>query len=60
VENGPAFVGKALDEWAHRNRVKLSFSRSGKLIDDAYIEAFNGRLREECLDQNWFLSLGDA
>lgn len=60
VDNGPEFAGKALDEWAHRWGVKLSFSRPGKPTDNAFIEAFNGRLRQECLDQNWFLSLEDA
>ncbi len=60
VDNGPEFAGKALDEWAHRRGVKLCFSRPGKPTDNALIEAFNGRLRQECLDQNWFLSLDDA
>jgi len=68
VDNGPEFAGKALDEWAHRRGVKLAVSRPGKptrppavaSAHNAYIEAFNGRLRAECLDQNWFLSLEDA
>jgi len=60
VDNGPEFTSKALDEWAHRNRVKLVFSRPGTPTDNPFIEAFNGRFREECLDQHWFGSLEDA
>jgi putative transposase len=60
VDNGPEFVSKALDEWAHRNGVKLAFSRLGTPTDNAYIESFNGRLREECLNQHWFRSLEEA
>lgn len=60
VDNGPEFTSKALDEWAARNKVKLIFSRPGTPTDNPYIEAFNGRLRAECLDQHWFASLEDA
>jgi len=60
VDNGPEFISKALDEWAHRHRVKLSFSRPGTPTDNPFIESFNGRLREECLDQHWFESLAEA
>jgi putative transposase len=60
VDNGPEFTSKRLDQWAYINRVELDFSRPGKPTDNAFIEAFNGRLREECLNQNWFLSLEDA
>jgi putative transposase len=60
VDNGPEFTSKALDEWAARNKVKLVFSRPGTPTDNPYIEAFNGRLRAECLDQHWFGSLEDA
>jgi putative transposase len=60
VDNGSEFISKALDEWAHRNNVKLDFSRPGKPTDNAFIESFNGRLRQECLNQNWFTSLEDA
>ncbi len=49
-----------MDEWAYRNSVKLEFSRPGKPTDNAFIESFNGRLRQECLNQNWFTSLDDA
>jgi putative transposase len=60
VDNGPKFVSRALDEWAHRHEVKLAFSRPGTPTDNAYIESFNARLRQECLNENWFLSLSDA
>ncbi len=60
VDNGPEFISKVLDQWAYLNRVELDFSRPGKPTDNAFIEAFNGRLREECLNESWFLSLEDA
>ena len=60
VDNGPEFISKSLDWWAYWNQVKLEFSRPGKPTDNAYIESFNGRLRQECLNEHWFLSLEDA
>ena len=57
---GPEFGSKALDRWAYERQVELAFSRPGKPTDNAFIEAFNGRLRQECLNQHWFLSLADA
>jgi putative transposase len=60
VDNGPEFSSKALDDWAHRHGVKLVFSRPGTPTDNPYIEAFNGRLRAECLNQHWFASLEEA
>ena len=60
VDNGPEFTSKRLDQWAYLNGVALDFSRPGKPTDNAFIEAFNGRFRQECLNENWFLSLEDA
>ena len=60
VDNGPEFAGKALDEWAYRKGIKLSFIRPGKPIENAFAESFNGRLRDECLNTNWFLSVKHA
>jgi putative transposase len=60
VDNGPEFTGRALDQWAHRNKVKLQFSRPGKPTDNAMIETFNAKVRSECLNQQWFTSLEDA
>jgi putative transposase len=55
VDNGPEFVSKALDSWACANGVILDFSRPGKPTDNSFVEAFNGKVRAECIDQNWFL-----
>ena len=60
VDNGPEFVCIALDKWAYENGVKLSFSRPGTPTDNPFIESFNGKLRDECLETNWFLSLEHA
>jgi putative transposase len=60
VDNGPEFISKALDRWAYENGVTLDFSRPGKPTDNAFVESFNGRLRDECLNAHWFLSLADA
>ena len=60
VDNGPEFISKRLDQWAYLNGVELDFSRPGKPMDNGLIEAFNGRLRQECLNESWFLSLNDA
>ncbi len=60
VDNGPEFTSQALDAWAYRRGIQLVFSRPGKPTDNAYIEAFNSRFRDECLDQHWFASLEEA
>jgi len=60
VDNGPEFISKRLDQWAYFNGVELDFIRPGKPTDNGLIEAFNGRLRQECLNESWFLSLEDA
>jgi putative transposase len=60
VDNGSEFISKALDQWAYLNGVELDFSRPGKPTDNAMIESFNARLRAECLNESWFLSLNDA
>jgi putative transposase len=60
MDNGPEFTSKALDEWAYNHRVKLNFIRPGKPIENAYAESFIGRLRDECLNENWFISLKNA
>lgn len=60
VDNGPEFAGRLLDQWAYLNKVELDFSRPGKPTDNAFIEAFNSRLRQECLNASWFLSMADA
>lgn len=60
TDNGSEFIGKAMDRWAYERAVELDFSRPGKPTDNAAVESFNGRLRQECLNANWFLSLQDA
>ena len=60
MDNGPEFAGRALDEWAYRKGVKLNFIRPGKPIENAFAESFNGRLRDECLNTNWFMNLKHA
>lgn len=59
-DNGPEFVSKVLDKWAYEHGVQLDFSRRGKPTDNAFVESFNGRFREECLNAHWFWSLEDA
>lgn len=60
IDNGPEFTGKALDLWAYERGVHLHFIEPGRPIQNAYVESFNGRFRDECLNQHWFTSLGDA
>jgi putative transposase len=60
VDNGPEFISKALDAWAYQNGVQLEFSRPGKPTDNAFVESFNGRFRDECLNQHWFASLEEV
>ena len=60
VDNGPEFAGRALDAWAYRNQVRLNFIRPGKPVENCYIESFNGRLRDECLNGHEFTSLNEA
>ena len=60
LDNGPEFISKDLDLWAYQHDVVLDFSRPGKPTDNAFAEAFNGRVGAECLNAYWFLSLDDA
>jgi putative transposase len=59
-DNGPEFISKALDQWACWNKVELDFSRPGKPTDNAFIESFNGRVRQELLNASWFETLDQA
>lgn len=60
VDNGPEFSGSALDAWAYARDVRLHFIQPGKPSQNGYIESFNGKFRDECLNEHWFLSLPDA
>ena len=59
-DNGPEFRGEALDQWAAARGVSLQFITPGKPIQNAFAESFNGRFRDECLNESWFVSLADA
>ena len=60
VDNGSEFSGRALEAWAMTNGVQLCFIRPGRPVENGFIESFNGRLRDECLNVEWFSSLEDA
>jgi putative transposase len=60
MDNGPELAGEALDEWAYRNGVELHFITPGRPVENAYIESFNGKFRDECLNEHWFSTLDDA
>lgn len=57
---GSEFISRDLDLWAYANNVTLDFSRPGKPTDNGFIEAFNSKLRSECLNAHWFLTLADS
>ena len=59
-DNGSEYVSKAMDQWAYRNQVELKFIQPGKPMQNGFIESFNGRLRDECLNQHWFETLEQA
>ena len=60
VDNRPEFAGKVLDAWAYEAGVTLSFIRPGKPVENAYVESFYGRFRDECLNDHWFVSMRHA
>ncbi|WP_394817922.1 integrase core domain-containing protein [Citrobacter koseri] len=60
TNHGSEFAGKMLDKWVYERRIRIDFSRTGTPTDNATVESFNGRLRQECLNENWFMSLEDA
>ena len=60
LDNGPELTSRALDQWAYERGVSLRFIEPGKPVQNAYIESFNGRLRDECLNEHWFLTLAHA
>lgn len=60
VDNGPEFAGTVLDAWAFRRGIRLHFITPGRPVENAFIESFNGRARDECFNENWFLGLRDA
>ena len=60
VDHGTEFMSRALEDWAYHRGVQLDFIRPGKPVENAFIEAFNGRLRDECLNVHQFTSIADA
>jgi putative transposase len=60
VDNGSEFAGRVMDGWAHRHGVQLAFIRPGRPTENSFIESFNGRLRDECLNVELFAALEDA
>jgi putative transposase len=60
MDNGTEFTCRALDKWAYRRGVLLDFIRPGKPVEHGFIESLNGKLRDECLNANQFLSIADA
>ncbi len=60
TDNGPEFTSRALDQWAHDNGVQLFFIEPGKPVQNAFVESFNGKFRDECLNQHVFDDVHDA
>jgi putative transposase len=60
ADNGSEFAGRLVDLWAYHHKTQIDFSRPGKPTDNAFIETFNGSLRDECLNTHWFETLEDA
>jgi putative transposase len=60
TDQGPEFTGKALDQWAYQHGVQLKLIQAGKPTQNAFIESFNGRFRDECLNDHWFTNLPQA
>jgi putative transposase len=60
VDHGPEFEGQALDAWAFEKGVQLAFIRPGKPVENAYVESFNGKFRDECLNEHWFITMAQA
>jgi putative transposase len=57
-DNGPEFTSKALDQWAYESGVELVFIRPGKPVENCFVESFNGKMRDECLNAHWFTRCG--
>lgn len=60
IDNGAEFIGQALNEWVYRRGMKPNFIRPGNPIENVFMESFIGRLRDECLNENWFMSVKHA
>ncbi len=60
ADNGAEFTGQLVDLWAYHHGTRIDFSRPGKPTDNAFIESFNGSLRDDCLNIHWFETLAEA
>ena len=60
ADNGTEFTGRIIDLWAYHHKVRIDFSRPGTPTDNAFIETFNGSMRDECLNLHWFATLEEA
>jgi putative transposase len=60
VDHGPEFEGQVLDAWAYEENVQLAFIRPGKPVENAYVESFNGKFLDECLNEHWFVTMAHA
>lgn len=60
TDNGSEFTSKAMSVWAEVNKVNLAFIRPGKPMENGFVESFNGKFRDECLKEHWFLNLAEA
>ena len=59
-DNGPEFVSRAVDQWAYEQGLEWHTIQPGRPMENGYVESFNGRFRDECLNENWFRDLADA
>lgn len=60
IDNGTEFTSRHFDKWAHARGIRLDFIRPGRPVENGYVGSFNGKYRDECLSQHWFLGLDDA
>jgi putative transposase len=59
-DNGPEFTSRALDQWTYEHGLRWHYIQPGRPMENGYVESFNGRLRDECLNENWLCSLAEA
>lgn len=60
VDNGPEFISKNFLKWAAENKVEIRFINKGRPTENGFVESFNGKFRNECLNENWFKDLREA
>jgi len=60
IDNGTEFTSRAFDQWAYEKGIKLNFIQPGKPSQNGFVESFNGKFRDECLNENWFSNLNHA